>query len=220
MVEQADRTLKDTLNAAQEEGRRANNSLDQSRKAYNDLMNQYVCLNNFQHWTNIVFRFNQEKARLETDAASARQQTKVKSFECDRLRVVYEDTLASLKRLQLDNEKYLKKIELLTKEYHDLRAESTFKISTMEQNYGSGKTQAKATYMEKFAMSPLKDVDMQLTEEKAKKEALELEVTCLADNKCFDLMIRGSWKSPMIFLHRLGNRTNYCWIILKQKKWN
>ncbi len=54
----------------------------------------------------------------------AQQQGKTKSFECERMRVIYEDTLASLKRVQLENEKLSKKIEVLTAEFYALQAKT------------------------------------------------------------------------------------------------
>lgn len=73
--------------------------------------------------------------------------------------------------MQLDNEKYLKKIELLTKEYHDLRMESAAKLNAHEDKK-SRKQATEPMYRPKGSSGPSSEV----IDDKAHRQALEFEV--------------------------------------------
>ena len=161
-------TLKDGFSTTKEECQRLERVLEQSRKSYSDLMTQYVM---YRHDRRHPFRYNQEKTRLESDLLSASQQAKMKTFECDRLRVVYEDTLGTVRRLQLENERLQKKLDILTKEFHDLRSENASKLMALEnrQFQSSPRKQINGVRVEL-------DESLRISQEVARRKLAEQEV--------------------------------------------
>jgi hypothetical protein len=69
---------------------------------------------------------------LESDLSGLEQQVKLKSFETDRFKVIYEDSVQMLKTVQLENEKLSRKFDVLNREYHQLQSDSVMRITELE----------------------------------------------------------------------------------------
>lgn len=116
LYEREIQALKSQLSQETEEGRRKESSLQQLRQQHSELMQQ----------------FHREKSKLESQLAGLEQQMNLKGFEADRIKVIYKDTLHSLQTAQLEAEKVQRKFEILSREYHQLQADTTQRIGVLE----------------------------------------------------------------------------------------
>ena len=59
-----------------------------------------------------AFSFRALQASSGTRQSELRNEVKLKQFEAERLRIVYEETVANMKTCQLENEKLAKKLQV------------------------------------------------------------------------------------------------------------
>ena len=69
---------------------------------------------------------------MESELAGLAQQVKMKAFESERFRVIYEDSLSSLKTAQLENEKLMQKLNFVHREYQEVQIASRARILELE----------------------------------------------------------------------------------------
>jgi chromosome segregation ATPase len=90
----------------------------------------------WQQLNQLQMQFNTEKSQLEQEITSKAQEVKLKAFEADRMKFVYEDTVGKLKESQIVNEKLTQKIDILTQELHLLQTYADVKVADIShQNY-------------------------------------------------------------------------------------
>ena len=109
-------TLKENLSRVREDLRETSMALETLRRSYADLQT----------------RSQAEKHRIDADITSLSQQLKQKTFEADRLKMMYEDSLAALNKAQLEAEKQGKKCDLLQREMQAVQTTSLIRESELE----------------------------------------------------------------------------------------
>ena len=67
----------------------------------------------YYHLSLPSFSFRALQASSDTRLSELRNEVKLKQFEAERLRIVYEETVSNLKECQLENEKLAKKLQVI-----------------------------------------------------------------------------------------------------------
>ncbi|XP_077984263.1 progesterone-induced-blocking factor 1-like [Glandiceps talaboti] len=152
MYERENRNLREAKDLAVSERERALSAEKDTNSKYESLLAEY----------------RQSQIEAENKAADLRNETKLKSFEADRLQLIHEESLKNLKKSQLDNEKYQKKIEVLTEEFYSLQ--NTTQRRTTELETENTELKSKLNIYEKLEQE-LDDVVMQAADMTDENEA-------------------------------------------------
>nr|XP_004651078.2 progesterone-induced-blocking factor 1 [Jaculus jaculus]XP_045001453.1 progesterone-induced-blocking factor 1 [Jaculus jaculus]XP_045001454.1 progesterone-induced-blocking factor 1 [Jaculus jaculus] len=116
----------------------------------------------------LLDRYRELQVSTESRAAEFLHQSKLKSFERERLQLVQEETSRTLTQCQLECEKYQKKLEVLTKEFYSLQASSEKRIAELEAQ--NSEHQARLNIYEKLEKE-LDEIIMQTAEIENEDEA-------------------------------------------------
>ncbi|XP_051051251.1 progesterone-induced-blocking factor 1 [Phodopus roborovskii] len=77
-------------------------------------------------------RYRELQLSTESKVSEFLHQSKLKSFESERVQLLQEETARNLTQCQLECEKYQKKLEVLTKEFYSLQTSSEKRITELE----------------------------------------------------------------------------------------
>ncbi|XP_049634871.1 progesterone-induced-blocking factor 1 [Suncus etruscus] len=80
----------------------------------------------------LLDRFRELQLSTESKVSEFFHQSKLKSFENNRIQLIQEETARNLAQCQLECEKYQKKLEVLTKEFYSLQASSEKRIIELQ----------------------------------------------------------------------------------------
>ncbi|XP_039096020.1 progesterone-induced-blocking factor 1 isoform X1 [Hyaena hyaena] len=80
----------------------------------------------------LLDRYRELQLSTESKVTEYLHQSKLKSFESERVQLIQEETARNLTQCQLECEKYQKKLEVLTKEFYSLQASSEKRITELE----------------------------------------------------------------------------------------
>ncbi|XP_077014531.1 progesterone-induced-blocking factor 1 isoform X3 [Tamandua tetradactyla] len=80
----------------------------------------------------LLERFRELQLSAESKVTEFLHQSKLKSFESERVQILQEETARNLTQCQLECEKYQKKLEVLTKEFYSLQASSEKRITELQ----------------------------------------------------------------------------------------
>ncbi|XP_061485960.1 progesterone-induced-blocking factor 1 [Rhineura floridana] len=80
----------------------------------------------------LLEQYRQLQLSTESKVAELLHQSKLKSFESERVQLMQEETSRNLSQCQLECEKYQRKLEVLTKEFYNLQALSEKRISELQ----------------------------------------------------------------------------------------
>ncbi|CAF1046498.1 unnamed protein product [Rotaria sordida] len=124
MYERENRTYQHTRDEAiAERDRHIQLERDLQRK-YDELLNEY----------------RQYKSTIEVRLGELQSELKLKTFEFDRLQLLYEENLKSLKTTQIEIEKLQKKNDLIQKEYFNLQVQSDRRIMEVDTELNEKRT--------------------------------------------------------------------------------
>ncbi|KAF7242019.1 Progesterone-induced-blocking factor 1 [Varanus komodoensis] len=112
--------------------------------------------------------YRQLQLSTESKVAELFHQSKLKSFESERVQLMQEETSRNLSQCQLECEKYQRKFEVLTKEFYDLQAQSEKRISELQAH--NSEYQARLDTYEKLEKE-LDEIIMQTAELENEDEA-------------------------------------------------
>ncbi|XP_054442395.1 progesterone-induced-blocking factor 1 [Pteronotus mesoamericanus] len=80
----------------------------------------------------LLDRYRELQLSTESKVTEFLHQSKLKSFESERMQLIQEETARNLSQCQLECEKYQKKLEVLTKEFYSLQASSEKRITELQ----------------------------------------------------------------------------------------
>ncbi|XP_036890667.1 progesterone-induced-blocking factor 1 [Sturnira hondurensis] len=80
----------------------------------------------------LLDRYRELQLSTESKVSEFLHQSKLKSFESERVQLIQEETARNLSQCQLECEKYQKKLEVLTKEFYSLQASSEKRITELQ----------------------------------------------------------------------------------------
>ncbi|XP_049503017.1 progesterone-induced-blocking factor 1 isoform X3 [Panthera uncia] len=80
----------------------------------------------------LLDRYRELQLSSESKVTEYLHQSKLKSFESERVQLIQEETARNLTQCQLECEKYQKKIEVLTKEFYSLQGSSEKRITELQ----------------------------------------------------------------------------------------
>ncbi|XP_004604063.1 progesterone-induced-blocking factor 1 [Sorex araneus] len=80
----------------------------------------------------LLERYRDLQLSTESKVSEFLHQSKLKSFESERIQLIQEETARNLTQCQLECEKYQKKLEVLTKEFYSLQASSEKRIIELQ----------------------------------------------------------------------------------------
>lgn len=80
----------------------------------------------------LLERYRELQLSTESKVSEFLHQSKLKSFESERIQLIQEETARNLTQCQLECEKYQKKLEVLTKEFYSLQASSEKRIIELQ----------------------------------------------------------------------------------------
>ncbi|XP_045695066.1 progesterone-induced-blocking factor 1 [Phyllostomus hastatus] len=80
----------------------------------------------------LLDRYRELQLSTESKVTEFLHQSKLKSFESERVQLIQEETARNLSQCQLECEKYQKKLEVLTKEFYSLQASSEKRITELQ----------------------------------------------------------------------------------------
>ncbi|XP_077668476.1 progesterone-induced-blocking factor 1 isoform X3 [Eretmochelys imbricata] len=86
-------------------------------------------LGKYEH---LLEQYRQLQLSTESKVAELLHQSKLKSFESERVQLMQEETAKNLSQCQLECEKYQRKLEVLTKEFYSLQASSETRITELQ----------------------------------------------------------------------------------------
>ncbi|XP_002737941.1 progesterone-induced-blocking factor 1-like [Saccoglossus kowalevskii] len=152
MYERENRNLREARDNAVSERDRALSAERDTNTKYESLLAQY----------------RQVQVEADNKTADLRNETKLKTFEAERTQMVHEETVKTLRQCQLENDKYQKKIEVLTQEYYGLQNTTQKRITELDTENTEMKT--KLTTYEKLEQE-LDDVVMQAADIEDESEA-------------------------------------------------
>lgn len=116
----------------------------------------------------LLDRYRELQLSAESRVSEFLHQSKLKSFESERVQLLQEETARNLTQCQMECEKYQKKLEVLTKEFYSLQSSSEKRITELEaQNSGR---QARLDIYEKLEKE-LDEIIMQTAEIENEDEA-------------------------------------------------
>ncbi|CAH6823307.1 Pibf1 [Phodopus roborovskii] len=95
--------------------------LEETKKAREEMYEKYVSS-----------RYRELQLSTESKVSEFLHQSKLKSFESERVQLLQEETARNLTQCQLECEKYQKKLEVLTKEFYSLQTSSEKRITELE----------------------------------------------------------------------------------------
>ncbi|XP_028911376.1 progesterone-induced-blocking factor 1 isoform X1 [Ornithorhynchus anatinus] len=116
----------------------------------------------------LLEQYRQLQLSAESKVAEFLHQSKLKSFENERVQLVQEETSRNLIQCQLECEKYQKKLEVLTKEFYGLQASSEKRITELQAQ--NSEHQARLDIYEKLEKE-LDEITMQSAEMENEVEA-------------------------------------------------
>ncbi|XP_067418883.1 progesterone-induced-blocking factor 1 [Emydura macquarii macquarii] len=116
----------------------------------------------------LLEQYRQLQVNTESKVAELLHQSKLKSFESERVQLMQEETAKNLSQCQLECEKYQRKLEVLTKEFYSLQASSETRI--MELQAQNSEHQARLDTYEKLEKE-LDEIIMQTAEMENEDEA-------------------------------------------------
>ncbi len=88
----------------------------------------------------MLFRYRQYQSTNEVRVGELQSDIKLKTFEFDRMQLLYEENLKSLKTLQMESEKLQKKNELIQKEYFNLQVQSDRRLMEIDTELNDKRT--------------------------------------------------------------------------------
>ncbi|XP_045143098.1 progesterone-induced-blocking factor 1 [Echinops telfairi] len=116
----------------------------------------------------LLDRYRELQMSEESKVSEFLHQSKLKSFECERVQLLQEETARNLMQCQLECEKYQKKLEVLTKEFYSLQASSEKRITELQAQ--NSEHQARLDIYEKLEKE-LDEIIMQTAEIENEDEA-------------------------------------------------
>lgn len=88
----------------------------------------------------LLDRYRELQLSTESKVTEFLHQSKLKSFESERVQLIQEETARNLTQCQLECEKYQKKLEVLTKEFYSLQSSSEKRITELQTQNSEHKT--------------------------------------------------------------------------------
>ena len=88
----------------------------------------------------LLNEFRQYQSTNEVRVGELQSEIKLKTFEFDRMQLLYEENLKSLKTLQMESEKLQKKNELIQKEYFNLQVQSDRRLMEIDTELNDKRT--------------------------------------------------------------------------------
>ncbi|KAM6178035.1 progesterone-induced-blocking factor 1 [Rhynchocyon petersi] len=116
----------------------------------------------------LLDRYRELQLSEESKVTEFLHESKLKSFECERVQILQEETARNLAQCQLECEKYQKKLEVLTKEFYSLQASSEKRITELQAQ--NSEHQARLDIYEKLEKE-LDEIVMQTAEIENEDEA-------------------------------------------------
>ncbi|XP_040609074.1 progesterone-induced-blocking factor 1 isoform X3 [Mesocricetus auratus] len=116
----------------------------------------------------LLDRYRELQLSTESKVSEFLHQSKLKSFESERVQLLQEETARNLAQCQLECEKYQKKLEVLTKEFYSLQTSSEKRITELEAQ--NSEHQARLDIYEKLEKE-LDEIIMQTAEIENEDEA-------------------------------------------------
>ncbi|NWU75496.1 PIBF1 factor, partial [Onychorhynchus coronatus] len=116
MYERENRNLREARDNAVAEKERAVTAEKDALRKYNQLLEQY----------------RQMQLGTESKIAELLHQSKLKSFETERVQLLQQETAKNLSQCQMECEKYQRKLEVLTKEFYSLQSSSETRIIELQ----------------------------------------------------------------------------------------
>ena len=116
----------------------------------------------------LLDRYRELQLSTESKVSEFLHQSKLKSFESERVQLLQEETARNLTQCQLGCEKYQKKLEVLTKEFYSLQTSSEKRITELEAQ--NSEHQARLDIYEKLEKE-LDEIIMQTAEIENEDEA-------------------------------------------------
>ncbi|XP_017744917.1 PREDICTED: progesterone-induced-blocking factor 1, partial [Rhinopithecus bieti] len=116
----------------------------------------------------LLDRYRELQLSTESKVTEFLHQSKLKSFESERVQLLQEETARNLTQCQLECEKYQKKLEVLTKEFYSLQASSEKRITELQAQ--NSEHQARLDIYEKLEKE-LDEIIMQTAEIENEDEA-------------------------------------------------
>ncbi|CAO2591749.1 Progesterone-induced-blocking factor 1 [Lemmus lemmus] len=116
----------------------------------------------------LLDRYRELQLSAESKVSEFLHQSKLKSFESERVQLLQEETARNLTQCQLECEKYQKKLEVLTKEFYSLQSSSEKRITELEAQ--NSEHQARLDIYEKLEKE-LDEIIMQTAEIENEDEA-------------------------------------------------
>ncbi|XP_070265054.1 progesterone-induced-blocking factor 1 isoform X3 [Myotis yumanensis] len=113
-------------------------------------------------------RYRELQLSTESKVTEFLHQSKLKSFESERVQLIQEETARNLTQCQLECEKYQKKLEVLTKEFYSLQSSSEKRITELQTQ--NSEHQARLDIYEKLEKE-LDEIIMQTAEIENEDEA-------------------------------------------------
>ncbi|XP_036313054.1 progesterone-induced-blocking factor 1 isoform X2 [Pipistrellus kuhlii] len=152
MYERENRNLREARDNALAEKDRAMMAEKDALEKYNELLD----------------RFRELQVSTESKVTEFLHQSKLKSFESERVQLIQEETARNLTQCQLECEKYQKKLEVLTKEFYSLQSSSEKRITELQTQ--NSEHQARLDIYEKLEKE-LDEIIMQTAEIENEDEA-------------------------------------------------
>ncbi|XP_061876493.1 progesterone-induced-blocking factor 1 isoform X2 [Colius striatus] len=116
MYERENRNLREARDNAVAEKERAVIAEKDALRKYDQLLEQY----------------RQMQLGTESKVAELLHQSKLKSFETERVQLMQQETVKNLSQCQMECEKYQRKLEVLTKEFYSLQSSSETRIIELQ----------------------------------------------------------------------------------------
>uniref|UniRef100_A0A8C8RKN1 Progesterone immunomodulatory binding factor 1 n=1 Tax=Pelusios castaneus TaxID=367368 RepID=A0A8C8RKN1_9SAUR len=116
----------------------------------------------------LLEQYRQLQLNTESKVAELLHQSKLKSFESERVQLMQDETTKNLSQCQLECEKYQRKLEVLTKEFYSLQASSETRIAELQAQ--NSEHQARLDTYEKLEKE-LDEIIMQTAEMENEDEA-------------------------------------------------
>uniref|UniRef100_A0A8D2ALM6 Progesterone immunomodulatory binding factor 1 n=1 Tax=Sciurus vulgaris TaxID=55149 RepID=A0A8D2ALM6_SCIVU len=116
----------------------------------------------------LLDRYRELQLSTESKVTEFLHQSKLKSFESERVQLLHEETARNLTQCQMECEKYQKKLEVLTKEFYSLQASSEKRITELQAQ--NSEHQARLDIYEKLEKE-LDEIIMQTAEIENEDEA-------------------------------------------------
>ncbi|KAM5288063.1 progesterone-induced-blocking factor 1 [Ctenodactylus gundi] len=123
----------------------------------------------------LLDRYRELQLSTEGKVAEFLHQSKLKSFESDRIQLLQEETARNLTQCQLECDKYQKKLEVLTKEFYSLQASSEKRITELQAQNSAH--QAQLDIYEK-SEKELDEIIVQAAEIENEDEAEKILYSC------------------------------------------